>query len=224
MNEYQLRDKRNYDESHKRLEAIVAELNQLELGAVTKFKIQPIGEEYDFTPRFICISARIPSGKIVIICERNGYGNTGRWEFRASGWPSYEDENGSTCTIDPSSLWNPQASRPVTTAAQDRQPKAIAKQIANKIIPDYLSIYARCGVLAKSNQEHSNERAEGLRRLAVACRDENRHASRQGASFYIQELPGDTVGIDSNSHGDVQIRLHTDEMISVIALLREIRA
>ena len=224
MNEYQQREAHNYSKTLGRLNLIVTELNKLGIDEVTEFEIQPIPEEYDFTPRFICISALFDLGPAEIICERDGYGNRGRWEFRASGWPTYEDENGSTCTIDPSNLWNPKANRPTTTAAQDRQPKAIAKQIASKILPEYYKTYDRCLERARSAQGHSNERAEGLRRLAEACRDDRMFCGRQGSSFYIKELPGDAVNVESNSHGDVRIRLHTNEMIRVIELLREIRA
>lgn len=224
MNEYQLKYLRKYQKSLGRLHLIVEELNALDLGDVTEFEIQPIPDELDHTPRYIAITALIQEGPIEIMCERDGYGNNDRWEFRAAGWPTYTDENGKTCTIDPSELWNPKASRPTTTAAQDRAPKAIAKQIASKLIPEYIDTYKRCLDRAQEAEEHSNERAEGLSRLAKACRDDRAFLGRRGSSFYIKELPGDTVSVDSNSHGDVQIRLHTDEMIPVIALLRELRA
>jgi hypothetical protein len=224
MNEYQLRDLKTYEESARRLRLIVDELNALELEDVTTFEMQPTPEDYDFTPRFICVDALTEAGKIELICERDGYGSKGRWEFRASGWPTYTDENGSTCTSDSSNLWNPSEPRPTTTAQQDRDPKAIAKQIASKILPEYLRIYARCVERNDDMQKHSDVRADGLRRLAEACKDTGHQNGRARSSFYIQGLPGDTVSVDSNSHGDVQVRLGTDEMIKVIALLRELRA
>jgi hypothetical protein len=225
LNEYQLRNLKQYEESARRLRLIVDELNKIDFGDVTEFELQPIPKEYDFTPRYIAITALIPSGKLEIMCERDGYGNANRWEFRAAGWPTYTDEGGRNCTIDPSNLWNPKANRPVTTAAQDREPKAIAKQIASKVIPDYLDIFARCWFQAGEFQVHSDERADGLRRLAEACRDErDSHNGSARASFYVRDLEGDTVSVDSNSHGDVTIRLHTDEMVAVIGLLRELRA
>jgi len=225
MNEYQLKELTAYEESASRLRLIVDALNALELEDVTTFEMQPIPEDYDFTPRFICIDALTEQGKIELICERNGYGFTDRWEFRASGWPTYTDEHGSKCTSDPSNLWNPKEWRPTTRAAQDRDPKAIAKQIANKILPEYLRIYARCVERNDDMQKHSDQRGDGLRRLAEACRDTTeRYNGRHKSSFYIKELSGDTVSVDSNSHGDVRIRLHTDEMIQVVKLLRELRA
>ena len=230
MNAYQQKEAMKYQKSLGRLRLIVDELNELDLGDVTKFEIEPIPEDFDHTPRYIAISSLVMDGNeslpsyLEIMCERDGYGNNGRWEFRAAGWPSYKDENDKTCTVDPSDLWNPKATRPTTTAAQDRAPKAIAKQIASRLIPEYLSIYSRCTSRAEDAQGHSNERAEGLRRLAKACRDDRAFLGRRGSSFYIKELPGDAVSVDSNSHGDVQIRLHTDEMVKVIGLLRELRA
>ncbi len=224
MNEYQQKNLKTYEESARRLLLIVAELNQLDQGDVGDWEIQPIGEQYDFTPLYIAIEASTPEGKLQMMCERDGYGHRGRWEFRASGWPTYNDEHDKTCTIDPSNLWNPKENRPTTTAAQDREPKAIAKQIAGKILPDYQRIYAKCTEKAEDFQKHSDERADGLRRLAEACQDQGHHKDRRGQSWYIRNLPGDLVSVDSNSHGDVKIRLHTDEMVEVIGLIRELRA
>ena len=82
MNEYQLKNLKTYEESARRLRLIVDELNALDLGDVTEFEIQPVPEDYDFTPRYIAISALIMEGPIEIMCERDGYGNSGRWEFR----------------------------------------------------------------------------------------------------------------------------------------------
>jgi len=228
MNEYQLRDLKTYEESCRRLRPIVDALNELELEDVTTFEMQPIPEDYDFTPRFICIDALTEMGKIELICERDGYSHRDRWEFRASGWPTYTDENGSTCTSDNSNLWNPSEPRPSTTAQQDRDPKAIAKQIASKILPEYLRIYARCLERNEDMQKHSDQRGDGLRRLAEACQDDRNAISEHNGSartgFYIKDLPGGTVRVDSNSHGDVRISLGTDEMIQVVKLLRELRA
>jgi hypothetical protein len=224
MNEYQIREKRKYDESHKRLEAIVAEFNELDLGDVTEFTIEEMNQDYDFVPRYLSITALIEHGPIEIMCERDGYGFNDRWEFRAAGWPTYTDENGSTCTVDPSGLWNPKANRPVTTAAQDREPKAIAKQIANKILPEYMSIYARCTERAESAQGHSDETADAKRRLAKACGDEGHSIGRRGSGFYCKDIPGDTLRVEFNSIGDVGIRIHALEMVEVIGFIRNLRA
>ena len=224
MNEYQKNEEYKYSVTAERLQVIVDELNKLDQGDVGKWELMPRGEDFDFAPRFICIEAETPEGRIELICERDGYGNKNRWEFRASGWPTYTDENGKVCTSDSGNLWNPKESRPMTTAAETREPAAIAKQIVRKILPDYQRIYHRCLARNEEFQAHSDERADGLRRLAEAAQDQDRFATRGGVNFYLKNLPGDTVSVESRSHGDVQIRLHTDEMVQVIALLREIRA
>lgn len=224
MNEYQERERAKYQQTAESLQLIVDELNKQDQGDVGEWSLMERGEEYDFTPRFICIEADTPDGRLELICERDGYGNKGRWEFRASGWPTYNDENGKVCTSDPSNLWNPKENRPVTTAAETRQPLAIAKQIVSKILGEYQRIHGRCRMRNEEFQTHSDERADGLRRLSEAAQDEDRYKGRHGSSFYIRNLPGDTVSVESRSHGDVQIRLHTDEMVEVIALLRKLRA
>ena len=94
MNEYQQREATKHQKSLGRLHLIVEQLNALDLGDVTEFEIQPDADDCDFTPRYIAISALIMEGPIEIMCERDGYGNNDRWEFRAAGWPTYTDENG----------------------------------------------------------------------------------------------------------------------------------
>ena len=224
MNQYQKDQEHKYSVTAERLQMIVDELNKLDQGDVGQWTMEPRDSEMDFTSRFICIEADTPDGRIELICEHDAYGSKNRWEFRASGWPTYTDENGKVCTSDSSHLWNPKEFRPMTTAADTREPKAIAKQIARKILPDYQRIYARCLARNEEFQTHSDERADGLRRLGEAAQDQNRYQGRHGASFYVKNLPGDTVSVESRSHGDVKINLHTDEMVQVIALLREIRA
>lgn len=219
MNEYQQNEEHKYSVAAERLQMIVDELNA-NIDSTAVWRMLPRGEDYDFTPRFIAIS----NGLLELICEHDGYGNKNRWEFRASGWPTYTDENGKVCTSDYSDLWNPKESRPTTTAADTREPKAIAKQIISKVLGDYCMIYARAKVRAQEFQTHSDERADGLRRLGEAAQDQDRYQGRHGSSFYVRNLPGDTLSIESNSHGDCRIRLHTDEMVQVIALIREIRA
>jgi hypothetical protein len=220
MNEYQLRDLKTYEESVRRLRLIVDELNELDLGDVTEFEIQPIPEDYDFTPRFICISALIMEGPVEIICERDGYGNAGRWEFRASGWPTYINQDGSSCTVDPSNLYQPRANRPTTTAAQDREPKAIAKQIASKIIPDYINVYKRCLNDAQEREEHSNSTADALRRLTEACGQTYDQKAAHKNTIYTKGNGVESFRVEFRSEGDVIMHLTTEQAIKALEVIR----
>jgi hypothetical protein len=220
MNEYQLRDLKNYEESARRLRLIVDELNGLDLGDVTEFEIQPVPEDYDFTPRFICISALISQGPIEIICERDGYGNSGRWEFRASGWPTYTNEDGSTCTVDPSNLWNPKANRPTSTAAQDRDPKAIAKQIASKIIPEYIEIYKRCLNSAEEAEKYGTKKADALRRVTEACGQEYNQKAQHKGTIYTKGNGFDSFRVEFRSESDVILHLTTEQAITALEAIR----
>ena len=220
MNEYQLRDLKTYEESVRRLRPIVDELNDLDLGDVTEFEIQPIPEDYDFTPRFICISALIMEGPVEIICERDGYGNAGRWEFRASVWPSYINQDGASCTVDPSNLYQPRANRPTTTAAQDREPKAIAKQIASKIIPDYINIYKRCLNDAQEREEHSNNTADALRRLTEACGQTYDQKAQHKGTIYTKGNGEESFRVEFRSEGDVILHLTTEQAITALEAIR----
>jgi hypothetical protein len=220
MNEYQLRDLKTYEESVRRLRLIVDELNELDLGDVTEFEIQPIPEDYDFTPRFICISALIMEGPVEIICERDGYGNAGRWEFRASGWPTYTNQDGASCTVDPSNLYQPRAHRPTTTAAQDREPKAIAKQIASKIIPDYINVYKRCLNDAQEREEHSNNTADALRRLTEACGQTYDQKAAHKNTIYTKGNGVESFRVEFRSEGDVIMHLTTEQAIKALEVIR----
>ena len=184
-----------------------------------------LDDEFDrqHIPRMIFIEALISEGKLEIMCERDGYGNTGRWEFTAIGWPKYDDENGKSCSVDPSNMWNPKANRPTTTANQNREPKAIAKQIASKILGDYIDIFKRCLEVAQSHQEHADKTANARTRLADACQDEREFRGQPMRQFYVRNMAGDPLRVEFRSSGDVQMNLTTDEAIAVIALIREQR-
>ena len=224
MNEYQQKEATKHQKSLGRLHLIVEELNALDLGDVTEFEIQPVPEDYDFTPRYIAITALIQEGPIEIMCERDGYGNSDRWEFRASEWPSYTDENGKKETIDPSNLFSPKASRPTTTAAQDRAPKAIAKQIAGKVIPEYIEIYKRCLWRAQEAQAYSDKSTANADMVAEAAKDEGHHVGRRGRAWYVKGLKGETLRVEMCSADSFRIEVTAREMVGVLALVREMRA
>lgn len=226
MNEYQIRNLKKYEESHERLSLIVKELNTLDLGDVGHFEIRPVDADIDYsqpgnvTPRCLFITAKFPEGTLEIMCERDGYGFRDRWEFIPTGWPKYTNENGETETIDPSNLWDPKEFRPTSTAAQDRAAKAIARQIANKIIGEYIRIYHRCLDKAQSHEEHARKAQDARERLADACHDDREFRGRPQRIFYIRNYPG-TQRVEYRSEGDVKMNLTTDEAIAVIAMLRK---
>lgn len=217
LNEYQKRNEAAYDITVEKLQAIVDELKKY---SGPNWALIPPDRTLDHTPRFVCIS----NGTLGILAERGGYSNKDRWRFFASEWPKTTNETGRKESVTPSNLYDPKERRPETTAAENRDPKAIAKQIANKIISDYQRIYARCEERAAGIQKHYDSRAAAMSRLAKACGDDNRYQTgRSGHTYYVRNLPGDTVGVEFNSEGDVKIRLNTDEMIEVLALLRQLR-
>jgi len=220
MNEYQLRDLKKYEESVRRLRLIVDELNGLDLGDVTEFEIQPIPEHYDHTPRFIAITALIQEGPVEIMCERSEYGNADRWHFRASGWPTYINEDGATCTQDPSNLYQPRANRPTTTAAQDREPKAIAKQIASKIIPEYIEIYKRCLERAQEAEEYSTNKADALRRVTEACGQEYDQKAQHKGTIYTKGNGEESFRVEFRSEGDVILHLTSEQAITALEAIR----
>jgi len=222
LSKYQIRDLEKYDESAKRLRLIVDELNKLDLGDVTEFEMIPMDTAYDHVPRYIYIKALIMEGELQIMCERDGYGNADRWDFTAIGWPKYTNENGDSKTIDPSDCWNPKEVRPESTAAQDRPAKAIAKQIASKIIGEYIRIYQVCNDKAQMWQERSDTTKDNLSRLAEACQDDNMFRGTPQKILYIRGV-GDEYSkrVEFRSDNDVRITLTTDEAIAVIAMLRE---
>ena len=226
LNEYQQREENKYSVSAEKLHMIVEELNKIDMGDVAEWAMEPRNNDLDYTPRFIMISAKHPlgeNGQYQIMCERDGYGNRDRWEFRACGWPVYIDENGAAKTIHPSDLWNPKANAPVTTAGQNREPKAIARQIASKILPDYVQIYQRCWNRAEEWQAHADKTGGALSRLAAACQDEEKFRGHKQRTFYVRNMAGNAKRVEFRSEGDVEMNFTTDEAIAVIALLRQLR-
>ncbi len=219
-NEYWQQQDRKYQKSLGRLHLIVEELNTLDLGDVTEFKIQPVTDDCDFTPRYIAISALIMEGPIEIMCERDAYGNNDRWEFRASLWPTYTNEDGATCSIDPSNLWSPKANRPTTTAQQDRAPKAIAKQIASKLIPEYIETYKRCLDKAQEAEEYSTDKANALRRVTEACGQDYDQKAQHKGTIYTKGNGVESFRVEFRSESDVVLHLTTEQALTALEAIR----
>ena len=127
-------------------------------------------------------------------------------------------------TIDPSNLFSPRASRPTTTAAQDRAPVAIAKQIASKVMPEYIETYKRCLGRAEEAQAYSDKSTANADMIAEAAKDEGHHVGRRGRAWYVKGLKGDTLHIEMKSSDSFGIDLSAREMVAVIGLVREMRA
>jgi hypothetical protein len=220
VNEYQLRDCAKYEESVKRLSLIVEKMNTLDMGDIGKWSVQPPSM---YSNRVQYIEASHPLGRYVIMCERDGYGSRDRWEFTAIGWPKYLDKNKQECRTHPSDLWDPKETAPVTTAQQDRDPLAIARQIVSKILPDYTRQWARCFARAEQFQDRENSERDAIRRLAAACREPAEWRDSLQKTFYVKEVSGNPIRLEYRSEGDVKMNLTTDEAIQVVELLRKLR-
>jgi hypothetical protein len=234
LNEYQQRDELAASVLAEQLTEIASHMDGWHLIPRDRSKEEHI-------PMFRYLSNE--DGSRQIFCESNRYNCVGKFRFSAMVWPSYTENEGEhlrTCTVTPSQLWRstagtttisrgllparPTQSSPETMATHGREFAAIAKQIERKIIPEYERLYILCQEQAASYQVHSNEVQDCKRRLAKSTRQDIAHYGGRGSTFYIRELPGDPVGIEYRSPGDCRVNLSTDEMIEVVALLRELRA
>lgn len=208
-NEYQQKAQKRAEEFAAILEAIITDLPgdwQLDTWDGDGFPCWRTISEVD-GPRQFTAGTYLAAGKQ-------------RIEFKACGWPSYTDANGYKQTQCVSNLWNPREERPSCTCAYDRETRLVAKQIA-RLFPEYDRIHARLAERAADAQTYEDRTQSGLRRLAEATGNEYKPNGHRG--FFLRDLPGDTVSIDFNSVGDVRVRLDTEEMLPVIALLYKLR-
>ena len=209
LNEYQQKAKRRADEFAAILEAVMDDLPgdwQLDAYDGDGFPCWRIISEKDSGRQF-------SAGPYLAASKQ-------RIEFKACGWPSYTDAGGNKQTQYISNLWNPKEALPQCTAAYDRETRLVAKQI-ERLFPEYDRIYKRLTERATEAQTYEDRTQSGLRRLAEATGNEYKPNGHRG--FFMRELPGETVSIDSNSVGDVRVRLDTEEMLEVIALLYRLR-
>ena len=156
------------------------------------------------------------------------WNNNERFEFMAIEWPTYISTNGKKETIVPSSLGRDwinsefvnREKTPVTTTARTRNPKAIAKQIQNRLIPEYLRIYALLAELSDRNQNYSNRENAYINQLFDATQEPKKEGSKP---YKVMNCKGDTIHVGYRSSGSVQIELHVTEMVEVINFLRNKR-
>lgn len=233
MNEYQLRDLRKYEESRTRLAEIVKELNYEGFNELGNFEInaEDPNNTCDHVPNRLFISAEIfgeqgedETHRLEIMCERNGYSCRDKWEFTATGWPSYINELGQRKQESPYTNFRINEERPQSKAGMDRPAKAIAKQIQNRILGDYLRLYGICLEAANKSAAYGRKVADARIRLADACQDAREFRGQPQRTFYVKNISGDPIHVEFRSEGDVKVNLTTDEAIAVIELLRERRA
>lgn len=146
----------------------------------------------------------------------------GRICFSPIAWPQYTDIDGRKCSKRPNDLYGTDL-RPVspeTRCKTYRPPESIARRIQSKVIKDYELLYVDLQELARSAQEYTDKTNAGRDVLAKACR----HVPNSGQnSFYVREMPGESVRVEFNSVGDVRLHLDAKEAASVINYLRSKR-
>jgi hypothetical protein len=210
LNEYQKRANAEAVEFHKLLAPIVDQLPD-------PWSLQPIRLDAD-GHAYRCHYIQNDDTGQEIMARYNEYDIRGKFEFKAIKWPEYTDEAGRKCSKGPENCYQPGESAPRTRAAAGREPKAIAKQIESKIIPEYQRIYERCEGLAAESQKYHDATKAALDLLTAATGDDRHSTGRRSSGWYLQDYPG-SQRIEFHSVGDVSIRLDTQEMLEVIDLL-----
>lgn len=214
LNEYQKRANAEAVQFHELLAPIVDQM-------ADPWSLQPI-QLNDDGHAFRCHYIQNDDTGLEIMARYNEYDIRGKFEFRAVKWPTYTDESGHKGTSSPDNCYQPREQAPSTKATAGREPKAIAKQIESKIIPEYERIYERCQGLAGESQAYHDKTKQALEKLTTATGDERHSIGRTRSGWYLQGLPG-SQRVEFHSEGDVEIRLPTDEMVEVIDLLYRLR-
>lgn len=210
LNEYQKKANAEAVQFHELLAPIVDQMPD-------PWSLQPI-QLNDEGHAFRCHYIQNDDTGLEIMARYNEYDIRGKFEFRAIKWPEYTDENGHKGTSSPDNCYQPRETVPTTKAAGGREPKAIAKQIESKIIPEYLRIYERCQGLAAESQAYHDKTKDALEKLTAATGDDRHSTGRRSCGWYLQGLPG-SQRVEFHSEGDVEIRLPTEDMLAVIDLL-----
>jgi len=210
LNEYQKRCNAEAVQFHELLQPIVDQMPE-------GWSLKPIHID-DEGHAWRCQYIKNVATGLEIMVRYNEYDIRGKFEFTAIQWPEYTDENGHKGTSDPSNCYNPREHRPSTKATAGREPKAIAKQIESKIIPEYERIYERCQGLAADSQKYHDATAEALKQLTEATGDDRHSAGNRRSGWYLQDYPG-SQSVEFNSVGDVRIRLSVADMLDVIDML-----
>ncbi len=210
LNEYQKRANADAVAFHELLAPIVDQMPD-------PWSLQPIRLDQD-GHAYRCHYIQNDDSGLEIMARYNEYDIRGKFEFRAIKWPEYTDENGHKGSSSPDNCYQPRETVPTTKAAAGREPKAIAKQIESKIIPEYLRIYERCQGLAAESQAYHDKTKDALEKLTQATGDDRHSTGRRSCGWYMQDYPG-SQRIEFHSEGDVEIRLSTKDMLDVIDML-----
>ena len=210
LNEYQQRANAKAVEFHALLQPIADELP--DGWQLHDIKLDESGHA------FRCLYIANEATGREIMARYDEYDIPGKFEFKAIAWPEYTDENGRKCTKHPGDCYQPRETAPRTKAAAGREPRAIARQIESKILPEYERLWQRCEALAAESQEYHNKTREALVALTEATGDERHSRGNRRSGFYLQGYPG-SQSIEFNSIGDVGIRLPAEDMVDVIDML-----
>lgn len=210
LNEYQKKANAEAVEFHDLLQPIVDQMPE-------GWSLKPLQIGDDGHAWRCCFIANVATG-LEIMARYNEYDIRGKFEFKATEWPKYTNEQGQGCTSSPIDCYQPREQAPSTKATAGREPKAIASQIVSKILPDYERIYQRCEGLAAESQAYHDKTKGALDKLTAATGDDRHSIGRTRSGWYLQGLPG-SQRIEFHSEGDVEIRLATDDMLAVIDLL-----
>ncbi len=221
MNEYQQKALKAYNTGAVLLVDIVDELNKIDS---TTWKIEPRDPELDFTPRFYDVTGtrrmtKAPD-RLRICAELNGYGNDGKWEFRASGWPTYINSDGDEVQVSSTDMYQPRVDCPRTRATATRPSNALAAQIVSRLLQPYREVYARCAASAENSGQYSKNKADALRRLTEACGKTYRQQARGKNIIYTEGNGVDSFRVEFRSEGDVTLHLTTEQAITALEAIR----
>lgn len=210
LNEYQKKQNAEAVEFHDLLQPIVDQMPE-------GWSLKPVHID-DEGHAWRCLYIANAATGLEIMARHNEYDIRGKFEFRAVAWPEYTDEAGHKGTSSPDNCYQPRETVPTTKAAAGREPKAIAKQIESKIIPEYERIFERCQGLAAESQAYHDKTKQALDKLTAATGDDRHSIGRTRSGWYLQGLPG-SQRVEFHSEGDVEIRIPTEDMLAVIDLL-----
>lgn len=215
MNQYQAEKAAAFETSYAMLEEIIDELNEVD--KIGGWSIVEPEQEHKFDRRFIDIEA--PTG-LKISCERGSYGFDGKWEFRASGWPTYINEDRQRCSVTPTDLWQPKEEWPKTRAAEGRPAKAIANQIRSRLLKEYRRIYARAADVAYIYHERAKDSTSALRRVTEAAGKEFNPESRSKRIIYTEGNGEDCFRIEYRGQTDVILHLTAEQAVTALEAIR----
>lgn len=158
----------------------------------------------------------LSNGKLKITAKQL-WNNCERVEFSASEWPSYEDTDGKDRRMSPYDVgWKSQT----TTAAIDREPRLIARQVKSKLLEWYVDAYGKLATRAKERAGNTADWETCRAKLADATGDHsnNGYGSER---YYNDKATG--IHCKMRSPSSVVFDVGVDEAVKIINLLRTMR-